>query len=241
MNLNLYIDVGNTNVKFAIFKDDKIKVAKLKTNLLDSHTTIFNFIKTYFGLSNFEYLIISSVVPSYDILLKELNQEHFNSKMIFLNSSSKMNLEISPKAKDTIGADILANAIYAARNFEKAIVVSLGTATVISYINNSKLIGTSISPGFYTSFKNLTKNAAKLSQVSLSDKDIIYGQNTQEALSIGFIKGFSYLIKGIANEMDKSAPILLTGGDSMFFKNNFPSAIFVDNMVLEGLKIYYEK
>ncbi|WP_027120000.1 type III pantothenate kinase [[Mycoplasma] testudinis] len=239
---NLYIDIGNTFTKFGIY--DQIQktwhICKLRTSEYETSSTVYVFLKNNLETLKFDYLIISSVVPYMDIVMKELNSQYLKVKMIFLNGDSDLPIRLDNINKHTIGADILACAIYASNYHKEAVVVSFGTATVLTHMKDKKIIGTAIAPGVYSSYLNLVSKAAKLSNTPLKKVKSTSATNTQEALSIGFINGFKHLACGLAKAMSPNAKLLVTGGDASLIKD-IENAEYIENLVLQGLEIFFNK
>lgn len=236
--MNLYLDIGNTYIKFATYTD-VWNILRLRTNLSETATTLNVFLKSNFPNIKFDNLIISSVVPEIDLVIKELNQEHLQAKLFFLNANTSC-VKINSKVKQTIGADIVASAIYAASLNTNVITIIMGTATVVSYIANQKLVGSIIAPGLWKSYKELTNHAALLNSTVLKQVNKMVGNSTQEALGIGFIDGWVYMLQGFINRIDANATVLLSGGDAHLVASQLKIQS-VDDIILKGLKLAYEK
>ncbi len=119
---------------------------------------------------------------------------------------------------DEIGNDIIASAIYANSLNKNTIIASLGTATVISSVIDGSLNGCIIFPGLETAYNALIENTMiEKNELSPINKKI--GTNTQDALSIGIIKGHQVMIKELSKPF--SAPNTLHiyfGGNTSYIE-----------------------
>lgn len=240
--MNLYVDVGNTNMKFGYELENKFRFYKLPTLLNYTSDMLCKNLDTFLKKHQFSYVVISSVVPSLDLVLKKFASDNLKAKVMFLSKIKKEFLNLNGRDPLTMGSDIKANALYAAKRYQKAIVISLGTATVFFKITKLKLEGVIISPGIRNSYLSLISQAKKLNEVILKIPKNNLGSNTQEALSIGVIKGNYHLIKGFLEELDPNNEykILITGGNFELLKEILNEYTYIENMVILGLKDYYE-
>ncbi|WP_371246796.1 type III pantothenate kinase [Mycoplasmopsis agassizii] len=238
MKVTLYIDVGNTYTKFATKAREKWYFQQIETKLIQAEVELFSYVNENCGIKDVEKIFISSVVEEKNYLFERLAKNFYQCEITFLNATNTTKLNLGDANQSQVGADILANAIYAASLYKKAIVVSLGTATVISQVKNKRLQGAIIAPGLYNSYLNLIETAPKLPLLKFNYLEKNLGNNTEEALSIGFINGFFYMIESLAKNIDPKSKILITGGDAIYLKEIAKinkNIEFIDNMVIKGL------
>ena len=242
---SLVIDIGNTDIKTAVFHDDEMlfseRYQSLDTNLIDNLLEAHNIGNT----------IISTVrkgQEAWEPALKEKTRLiYFNAEM----TAGINNLYLTPK---TLGADRLAavmgaNYLYPGKN---NLVIDGGTCITYDYIDaNANYSGGSISPGLNMRYKALNYYTAAL---PLLDKDAdfaaTFGNNSQTAITSGVQNGIKYELSGFIESYktnNNELNIVLTGGDSIFFDRLLKNSIFAPcikiepHLVLKGLNAAIQK
>ncbi len=206
----LNIDVGNTNIKLAIYDLNNIPVGSFRLRTSELRTAdeysmqISYFLKTLnMSYDHISKVVLSSVVPALTSILKLWHEKYLSSKK-FLIVSPDLNLNITIKT-DTpkaTGADLIVNAVSAWEKFQgPTIILTLGTALTIVTINGKgEFLGGSITTGLGTSFNALVSKAAQLKSIPLEYNDHIIGSNTTHALQSGMVLGYVCLIEGMVNK-----------------------------------------
>ncbi|MBN1635233.1 MAG: type III pantothenate kinase, partial [Deltaproteobacteria bacterium] len=152
--------------------------------------------------------------------------------------------------KETLGVDRLVNAAAACFLYgiqgKPVIVIDMGTATTIDYVNpQNEFLGGAIAPGLVSASKGLEINAPELPQIDLSSDVSAIGRTTDECIRSGVILGHAAMIKGMVDLMSaqshETGPIVvLTGGLSEVVKESFSDRyIFDKNLTLKGLYHIY--
>jgi type III pantothenate kinase len=231
--LNLILDIGNTQVKAALFEHHQCMALNTYPSL-SVCVADFNFIKKA------SRAIVSSVVKGIETDLGNLKQSIPVSLFSTSLTTPIRNLYESP---DTLGADRLlasigAFAIYPNKN---VLVIDAGTCIKYNFTNlNNEFIGGAISPGLQMRFMALNQFTSQLPLIEPSNWDFpLIGKNTNQSICSGVINGSLNEIKGTIKEYENKYPELiciLTGGDSDFLAKQLKNSIFVhQNLVLEGL------
>ena len=244
-DLLLCVDIGNTTIHLACFKDG---------SLLEPH---------FFSCENFEALdkhlkqfrganlTYCSVVPQMIAHLKK-QADLYGFKNVFeLNVNTLQGLEITYKEPATIGSDRLANALAAKTLFGMpAIVVDLGTATTIDLIaTKAGYVGGAIAPGLSAMTHYLQSKTALLPNFDLNllqKKCPLIGQTTLEAMQLGLQKGYPAMIQALVDSSiealqklgeTKEPVFLLTGGQNAeWFKETFSRFNYQPHLSLWGLR-----
>ncbi|MBN3535088.1 type III pantothenate kinase [Mycoplasma procyoni] len=240
--MTLYIDLGNSNLKIGYIKDKKMKINTISTSFDKKEIeNILLWIKKDLKEEKIEKALISSVNNEKNpLLLSCLNKEKTNVQFINFASFTKQQLT-AKKIKNTaeVGSDILLNAFYVAQNYNSAIVVSLGTATVISKILNKNIEGVTIMPGIELSLKSLVDNASMIEDFKLVAPKSELGLTTQNAISSGILNGSMYAIEGFLKEINKEKlAVIFTGGNSQYLKKTIEKYSSVDDMVIKALHLW---
>jgi len=252
----ILIDVGNTNIVFAVSDNKKIKdIKRIDTN---KETKSFNkivskIIKYYLNLNylkNSKTAIISSVVPSINShIIKILKL--YKIKMYVLKSKDMLPYLKIDYDLNEIGADRIANSVAVINyKIKNSIIIDFGTATTFEVLKNNRFLGGLIFPGIELSKSTLIKKTSLLKNTQIAKTRKAVAKTTRSSIQSGFYWGYVFAINGIIKQITKEKKfkpkIILTGGLAKIFKNDIkPKPIINLNLTLEGLKVigslYYEK
>ena len=252
----ILIDVGNTNIVFAVSANNLLKkVKRIKTNedkkklKIQINKIIVDYTFTN-GIDNCKVAIISSVVPNLNTLIKSVLKQNSVKGFVIRSKNVLPFIKIRYDLKE-IGADRLANSIAIIKNkISNSIVIDFGTATTFEVIKKNIFLGGVIFPGINLSKKNLIKEASLLKNTEITKTNKVVANNTKKSIQSGFYWGYllaiNGLIKKISIEHKFKPKIILTGGLANIFKNDIkPKPIIKPNLTLEGLRIigsiYYAK
>jgi type III pantothenate kinase len=224
--MNLIIDIGNSQVKVAIFSNRKI----LKNILAEEFNPelLWELKSQYPELTR---AILCSVAEKDEKLIEVLKKEF--ELFIELNYLTPIPIENLYESKESLGQDRLAAAVGANYLFPGSdlLVIDAGTAITYDVIDSqNRYLGGNISPGLEIRFRSLHEFTQKLPLVEISDQWPLIGKTTEEAIRIG-------VQSGVLSEMDTmidqirdqyiDCKVILTGGDSFFFDQKLKNTIFV--------------
>ena len=250
----LTIDIGNSNITLGIFDGDDLRfVARLATErgkTADQYAIELRNILHLYDISSHSLTgsIISSVVPELAVALKRAMELLTGKPPMVVGPGIKTGLDIRIDNPSQLGADLAVGAVAAIAQYEMpCIIYDLGTATTISVLGkNGEFLGGTISAGIGISLNALAGNTSQLQQVSIETPKKVIGTNTIESMQSGLVLGAAAMLDGmtkrIENELGMNATLVATGGLAPeIIKNCEREIIFDDNLLLDGLKIIYEK
>jgi type III pantothenate kinase len=233
--MNLIIDVGNSLVKLAVFKERQIK-CKVIVKLDGVVSEIKALKQKYVSINR---AIISSVGG---LKKKDVNVISKYFDVLVLDSNVELPFKNLYKTPKTLGVDRVALVCASIRRFpnKNMLIIDAGTCVTYDFINSkNEYLGGAISPGVqmrYRSLNNLTANLPLLE--SKVPKDII-GGSTEESIHSGIVHGVLNEIDGVIEAYKLKYPdltVILTGGDTKFLSKQLKSSIFANsNFLLEGL------
>ena len=238
--MNLVIDIGNTDVKLAVFNNNGI-VEKRIGKVESLEEDISTLLKKY-------ALIKKSIVSS----VGKFNKRDIKSiskllDVYILDAKTKIPFKNGYKTPNTLGVDRIALIAASVKNYShtNVLIIDAGTCITYDFINKENLyLGGAISPGMsmrYKSLNNLTQNLPLLDKQE--PKNLI-GNTTEESIHSGVINGVLIEIDGIIDQYDKKykdLTVILTGGDANFLSKRLKSSIFANsNFLLEGLNFILE-
>lgn len=254
LRMLLVIDAGNTNITIGIYKDDDLLfVSRLATDRTLTEDQFAININSIFSLNNlkgtsFVGAVISSVVPEITSSLENGVKKVTGKKPIVLGPGIKTGLNIRLDSPAELGADLAATAIGALSKYPlPCLILDLGTATKITVLDETgAFLGGAIAPGIKISLNALAMGASQLSQISLKAPKKAIGTNTTECMRSGLVFGTADMLDGICTRMESelSVPvktIVATGGLCSVVEHCSHKIIRDDNLLLEGLKVIYEK
>jgi len=239
----LLVDIGNSFSKFKI--DNTNIVFSLKTS---SYETVDDLKKLFpiEHLDNVTEAIISSVSLNKDNLIKEYLKEEKGIDSIIIKNVGMKYLNDYPTVNNELGSDLVAIMEGASLSSNTHITISLGTASVFNLVIDKKYIGTSISPGVFSSFKGLVESTSLFKLTELDKESKVLGFNTEEALASGVLNGFSYLIDVFINSIKeeynlKNVDVYIFGGFASTFSKLIKNKVILDNdLIYKGLSNLYK-
>ena len=267
----LVIDIGNTNTVLGVFArvahihpgDDPTaeparyeklvahwRVGSHLNRTVDEYGIIF---RSLFSIDNLEVsgvhgIVVASVVPPLDPVLRQVCERHFSIKPLFIEPGVKTGMPVLYDNPAEVGADRIVNSVAA---FEKyggpCVVVDFGTATTFDCVSSKgEYMGGVICPGIGISADALFQRTARLPRVEIRKPARVIGSNTVGSLQSGLYYGYLGLVDGILDrlveELGPETRVIATGGlgamigtASHFIKevNEF--------LTLDGLRIIYER
>ena len=255
----LAIDVGNTNIVFAICDGDTIKWRwRIST---DGQRTADEYAVWLHQLMQLEDVershigaaIIATVVPQTLFNLQRLCRKYFDVEpLVVAVGELDLGLRIDLPNPSEVGADRIVNAIAAhASTPGNLIVVDFGTATTFDVIGaDGSYRGGVIAPGINLSMDALYQAAAKLPRIAVEPPTSpggnlgVIGKNTVHAMQSGVFWGYVGLIEGlvarITSEVGPPVTVIATGGLATLFNRHTSAIDAVDgDLTIRGLiRIY---
>ena len=176
------------------------------------------FLENNFSLSAVDRIVLSSVVPGETFLIRTMVQNLFGVQPVLVGPEIYPQLGLDILSPREIGADLVANAVYAYHTYRpvNVIVVDFGTALTFTVVlGTGKIEGVSIAPGLKTAVKSLSTNTAQLPEVPLVMPVSAIGKNTVHAIQAGVLWGYVGLVKGLLQQIQSEigpCTVLATGG-----------------------------
>ena len=253
----LAVDVGNTNVVFALFDGAEIKtrwrIATDPRRTGDEYATWLLQLLAIegFNRSDVTRIIYSSVVPRADHNLTVLANKYFDVEPLFAGQGvAAWEFEIDVEQPHTLGADRALNCIAAHELVGgDMIVVDFGTATKFEAVDfNGAYKGGIIAPGINLSLDALVGKTAKLPRIAIRAPETtsVIGRNTEDQMLIGVFWGYVAMMEGLIErmkaEIGRPVKVVATGGLAILFdeKTNIFDVIDAD-LTIRGLQILADR
>lgn len=250
------IDVGNTNIKYAVFDRDALRFSfRVATDLKrtsDEYGAQLIGMLDFNGISASEIKggIFSSVVPSLDYTVEHMLRMYLEIVPLQLAPGLKTGLKMRADNAREVGADRIVNNVSAVKKYgcgKPLVVVDFGTATTFNILNaEGEFIGGVIAPGIKGSLDSLVSGTAKLPRVEIEAPKSVIATNTVTNMQAGIVFGFAglveYIIKKIKKELKAEEVFTIaTGGFSETIAKETKYINVIDKMLtLDGLKYLYD-
>src|SRR6202011_1736006 len=240
----LVLDVGNTNTVLGVFtranadagrtaadkspneapRYDQLRanwrVATVQTSTVDEYGVLFRNLFAMAGLevSRMHGIVISSVVPPLDPVLRQVCERYFNLRPLYIEPGIKTGMPVHYDNPAEVGADRIVNGVAAfAKVGGPCVVVDFGTATTFDVVTaRGEYAGGVIVPGIAISAEALFEKAARLWRVEIRRPERVVGKTTTASIQSGLYFGYLSLVDGVIDRIPRgigrTPPVTATGG-----------------------------
>lgn len=254
----LAVDVGNTRVKFGLFRpanSESPQVVRITAHHHTSSQSHAQALAEWVGHQDAALVTACIIAGSNpDIRDQLIAAWPFPNALPFVvNNYRDVPIQVDVEAPETVGIDRLLNGI-AVRELCKAgqtcIVVDSGTATTVNLITSDCVFrGGSILPGLRLSAHALHDYTARLplidADTQLAVEPPVLGRNTLQAMSSGLFWGqlgaIRELIARLSDVASQTfgeqlpATVIMTGGGGRLLLPYISTARYIDSLALHGL------
>ena len=252
----LCIDVGNTNIKYAVFDRSELKVSfRVSTDLKRTSDEYGAQIVDMLSVNRISPAeikggIFSSVVPSLDYTIEHMLRVYFDIVPKQIAPGMKTGLKMRVDNAHEVGADRIVNNVSALKKYgcgNPMVVIDFGTATTFNILGaDGEFIGGVIAPGIKGALDSLVSGTAKLPRVEIEAPKSVIATNTVTNMQAGIVFGFAglvqFIVKKIKKELKTSDVLTIaTGGFSETIAKETDCIDVIDRMLtLDGLKYLYD-
>jgi type III pantothenate kinase len=252
----LAVDVGNTNLVFALVDGGEIKarwrIATDPRRTADQYSVWLHQLLELEGLSrdDVDGVIIGTVVPRALHNLEVLSEKYFRkTPLVAGQGAASWPLQLDVDEPQNVGADRALNAIAAHAKYPgELLVIDFGTATTFDVIGpTGAYTGGIIAPGINLSLDALVGAAAKLPRIAIEapEGNSVIGRTTQSQMLIGIYWGYVAMIEGlterIKSELDRPLTVIATGGlATLFDKHTKVFDAIEPDLTIQGLSLLYD-
>lgn len=261
MSYRLYLDIGNTALKYGVRRDGEwhchgalsyLPDPEQDDMIQDGASVVAELLAVLEG-EGFTAAACDGVVycccnPHVDTLLAAL-QQAFPSGLRALGRDLQSPLKIGYHRPEELGADRLANATGAALFYGcPAVVVDVGTCITSEVISaDCELMGGAIAAGRSALLAGLIISVPHLEKALLETEvtsvEQLIGRSTAEGLAVGVTLQLAATADRLIREAleiigEADAPVVLTGGDAELIEPLMEEAVICDDrLTLEGLRL----
>lgn len=253
----LAIDVGNTNIKVALFDGDAIAASfRLTTKTprtSDEYGIVFSVLLKSNGIdpAQVDAAIVASVVPDVMHALINALVRFVGVKPLVVGPGTKTGIRLIKTNPAEVGPDRIVDAVAALTLYGgPVIVVDYGTATKFDYFTADGGFESAVTcPGIMLSMRALWSGTAMLPEIQIKDPGSIMCKNTETSLQAGILYGkigeTEYIIDRLKKESGlapESIKVVATGGLAATIAEATDRIDYLEpNLTMYGLKFIYEK
>ncbi len=238
----LCVDIGNTNVSFGVFKQDKLQ----RSFNIPSRGYGLNKLKRALNKLKIDNAVICSVVPKLTVRI-EKDLKIISGKQPLLIGKQRIvpikNLYRNPKQ---VGQDRLVNAYAGVKLYAAPLVIiDFGTAITFDVISKkNEYLGGMILPGLLISLEALHQHTALLPKIRLEEPKEFIGRKTKESILSGIVNGFSALCDNLVTRIKKrigeNTKVIGTGGNISLMRKYCKRMDAADiHLTLKGLNMLF--
>jgi type III pantothenate kinase len=252
----LAIDVGNTNLVFALVDDREIKarwrIATDPRRTADQYSVWLHQLLELEGFSrdDVEGVIIGTVVPRALHNLEVLSEKYFRkTPLVAGQGAAAWPLQLDVDEPQNVGADRALNAIAAHAKYPgDLLIIDFGTATTLDVVSSTgAYTGGIIAPGINLSLDALVNAAAKLPRIAIEvpETSSVVGRTTQSQMLIGIYWGYVAMLEGLTErikaELNRPVTVIATGGlATLFAKHTKVFDAIEPDLTIQGLSLLYD-
>lgn len=252
----LAVDVGNTNLVFALVDKGEIKarwrIATDPRRTADQYSVWLHQLLELEGYSREDIngVIIGTVVPRALHNLVVLSEKYFHKTPIVAGQgTAAWPLQLDVDEPENVGADRALNAVAAHAKYPgDLLIIDFGTATTFDAVSGAgAYTGGIIAPGINLSLDALVNATAKLPRIAIEapDSDSVIGRTTGSQMIIGIYWGYIAMLEGlterIKREVGRPVTVIATGGlANLFDKHTDVFDAIEPDLTIQGLSLLYD-
>lgn len=253
----LAIDVGNTNLVFALVKGGEIRarwrIATDPRRTADEYAVwLYQLLELEgYDSDDVDAVIIGTVVPRALHNLEVLSKKYFKVEpLIAGQGDAEWPIALDVDEPHNVGADRALNAIAAHAKYPgDLIVIDFGTATTFEVVGpDGAYRGGIIAPGINLSVEALVSAAAKLPRVAIeapADTKVV-GRTTEKQMIVGIYWGYVDMLEGLTarlkREIGKPVTVVATGGlAELFDKHTDIFDAIEPDLTIQGLGLLHQR
>lgn len=234
----LWLDLGNTRLKYWIVDDENIIAHDAREHLKAPNELLLGLLGT---LASFEpeFVGISSVLGEKINTAITETLQGFDVPFKFAKVNASHPLLTSHYDPSQLGVDRWLQMLGAVNSHQKQCVVGCGTALTIDLIDKGVHLGGYILPNVYMQRHALYAGTQQIAVKAGRFDSIELGQTTFDAVNHGVLFGIVGAVRTIMADYP-DYPITLTGGGANMINNQFRNELMVEpELLLKGLKRYF--
>lgn len=235
---NLWLDIGNTRLKYWITEQQQVIEHAAELHLQSPADLLLGLIQ-HFKTQNLQNVGISSVLDSENNERIRLILSQLQIPVVFAQVHTEYaGLQCGYTVPEQLGIDRWLQVLAVAEPHQDFCVIGCGTALTIDLVHGLQHLGGYILPNLYLQRDALIQNTKGIKIPDCAFDDLAPGQNTIDAVHHGILLGLLSTIEYIMQQ--SSRQLILTGGDATLFARFLEhyQPLVTPDLLLYGLKKY---
>ena len=238
---NLWLDIGNTRLKYWITKNDQIIEHAAELHLHSPADLLLGLIQHFQGL-NIQQVGVSSVQDKQNNQRIQKILEFLNVPVTFAKVHAEYaGLRCAYEDTSKFGIDRWLQMLAVVKNpAQQYCVISCGTALTIDLTDGLQHLGGYIVPNLYLQRDSLIQNTKGIKIPDAIFDELSPGRNTIDAVHHGILLS---LLSTIEKVLEKyPSQLILTGGDAPLFAKYLTAyqPVIETDLLLKGLQNYID-
>lgn len=234
----LWLDVGNTRLKYWITKDHHIVEQGAELHLQSPGDLLLGLVQ-HFKYQNLEHVGISSVLDQQNNQRIRQILQWLDIPVIFAQVHAEYaGLQCGYDQPKQLGIDRWLQVLAVAAPEQAICVVGCGTALTIDLVDGLQHLGGYIIPSLYLQRDALTKGTKGIKIPDAAFEHLSPGRNTLDAVHHGILLGLISTVERVLSQSPRQ--LILTGGDAPLFAQYLHDyqPRLEEDLLLKGLQRY---
>ena len=236
---SLWLDIGNTRLKYWITQHDQVVEHAAELHLQSPADLLLGLIQHFQGL-NIQQVGVSSVLDQENNQRIQMILKRLAVPVIFAKVHTEYaGLKCGYDDPTQLGIDRWLQVLAVANNpSQNYCVISCGTALTIDLANGLQHLGGYILPNLYLQRDSLIQNTKGIKIPDAAFEELSPGRNTIDAVHHGILLGLLSTIERVMQHSPRQ--LVLTGGDAELFAEHLQQyqPIIEADLLLKGLIFY---
>lgn len=236
---NLWLDIGNTRLKYWVTQNEQVLEHVAELHLQSPADLLLGLIQHFKSL-NLQRVGVSSVQDKKNNERIQGILQSLNIPVIFAKVHAEYaGLQCGYDDTTQLGIDRWLQVLAVVDNpHEQYCVISCGTALTIDLTDGLQHLGGYILPNLYLQRDSLIQNTKGIKIPDAAFDELTPGRNTIDAVHHGILFGLLSTIEKVLEQQPRK--LILTGGDAPLFANYLQKYVPVieTDLLLKGLKRY---
>lgn len=241
MNKQLFLDIGNTRLKYWVTENQQILEHAAELHL-QSPADLLLGLMYYFKSQQLEHIVISSVLDSANNQRIQQILSLLEIPIFFAQVHSEYaGLQCGYDDPKQLGIDRWLQVLAFAKQEQFYCIVGCGTALTIDLVDELTHLGGYILPSLYLQRDALIQNTKGIKIPAIAFENLDIGKNTLDAVHHGILLSLVSSIEKIMQQQPQRK-LILTGGDATLlapFLQHYQPQIEPD-LLLKGLQKYLQ-
>ncbi|KAB1063418.1 type III pantothenate kinase [Salibacter halophilus] len=231
--MQLTFDIGNSRIKFGVFKDSKL----IESGVVEKVSQLDDYASSWRAAGVSKGIYSSVGKPEVE---KDLTNKLSFIQLMKLTHDTSLPIKLDYETPKTLGIDRIAVSVGGFSGNVDTMVIDAGSCITYDIVSRDGYYrGGAITPGIKMRLKAMHHFTARLPLLDDLVDVSFPSKSTGDCMQLGGVTSVEHEMKGFIAEFNKiynNGRVLLTGGDTVYLAEGLKNHIFADNFLqLKGL------